>query len=474
MYALELPDDPRTRYRVLELVKDNRAYRDLQRLLPGVAAPEDYGRIQALENPALQAVRFHVIHIFPGTLAEALPVIGEGAMVDGANRILRWSNMGSNKDAVVDDAATYGDTFLKAMSKEDGTQAYLENRHPGEVTEFTEDRLRNVKRIRLDVELKEKGPNDSTWWTEVWDHDQNLYLSYYHKRGAGSKLEDLGAPYENDAITNFGYDFVPFVRVPFDNGARPGRRSRGVFDLHVEAIDELNRNATHARRMWRDNAEGLWAALRNEAGEGAIDFKNVEEPGPPEEHEAHGRKMVRFPGVARMEDMVPSINYGAALDMDDNGRKKLERSMAELRYWRENDKGDPSAAALRQHVAPAIRTAESAKGAAEDAILKGVKMCLTMGRDRKLFARGIGDFASGTFDELGFEKRPVFPESPMEVAVREAAQADALASAKSVSPEYLYEVLIEKGWDEQKARRVVDSRSGQSELQRIMSGALEK
>lgn len=476
MHSVGLPGlalDDRDRYEILRLYKENRVYHEAQQALMHVGWPEDYNRIKALENPSLQAVRFHVIHVFPGQLTDAMPIVGEDAQIEAARAVFLWSNMGGQKDALIEDQATYGDVFLKAVVHENGRQVYLDGRHPREVTEFKEDNLRNIKLLRLDVELEEKGPNDTTWWTEYWDHEQNLHVAWYHKQGPKAKLDLLGTAFDGPRkITDFGHDFVPFVRMPFNNGSRPNQRSRGVFELNLEAIDDLNRNATHARDMWRENAEGVWAALRNESGEGVLDFKNVEEPGPPEEYNAHKRRLIRFPGVSRMEDLVPKIDYGAALDIDENSRRKLEYSMAELRYFRGHDKGDPSAAAMRQHMGPAMKSAESARGAAEDAVLKGLKMCFTMGKQRKLFTEDVGSYESGTFDTLNFKPRAIFPESPTEKAARELAQAEAYSAGRDVSPEYMYRMLIADGYEDEAAREIANNAPQQSDLQRLLNGGV--
>lgn len=467
--SIELPDNPRERYAVLEMVKSNRAYRDLRRLMPDLALPEDYDRIRALENPALQAVRFHVIHIFPGSLSDALLFEGTGALQEAASAVLLASNMGAVKDASVDEQATLGECWWKAVSKEDGSGVYLETRHPGEVVAFKEDNLRNAKYVRLDVELEEKTEAGDTWWTEVWDHDENRYIAWYHKQGYGAKLDLLGTTFDDRPITAFGHDFVPFVRAPFDNKTRPGKRGVGVFEEHLEPIDDLNRNATHARDIWHENADGVWATMPGVAGQDFIDMKDDDEKETTEEVR-YGRRIIHFSGVGRMDDLVPDIDYKAMLDFDENGRKKLERSMAELRYFRGREGGDPSAAAIRLDVGPAIATAVSAKGSAEDALIKGVKMCLSMGRDRRLFSRQIPDYRQDRYKDLAFEPRAVFPESPMEKAAREEAEANALTAAREVSPEYLKEVLLEKGYKPEVAERMAGAaQRGRSPIEALLN-----
>lgn len=411
--------DLRDRYGVLEAYRDNRAYRDLKSVLTGVALPADFDRIRALENPALQSVDFHVAHVFPGALSEGLPLksgVPDG-LTEAWSRIASWGNVAALKDALVEDCATHGDEFLKAVAKEDGTQVYPEARHPAEVYEFREDNRRTMRYVRLDVELEEEGPNGEKWWTEVWDKDgkhgtPNLYLAFYHESGYGAKLDVLGEPFEKKRITDFGHDFVPFVRVPFRAGARRNVRSTGVFEPHIETIDGLLRFATNLDNFFGENAEGVWVALRNQIGEDPIDFKGEE--GQKTTEEVHyGRRVVSMPSMSRLEDMVPNIPYQDGLSIEEARRKGLERSLQELRYSRGRDGGDPAAAAIRQDQAPALRRAEAMRGNGEEGLLAITKMCLTMGAKRGLFPN-VGTFEAGDFDALQFEPRAISPESPAE------------------------------------------------------------
>lgn len=399
----------------LRLYRENRAYRDLYRMLGTVAVPEDFDRIRSLENPALAAVDFHVAHVFPGSLDEALS-LNPGApssLLEAWTRMADWGNLAALKDALPEDASTYGDGILKAVSKEDGSQVYPELRHAGEFVEFREDNRRNAVRVRMDVELKKDDPSDPGWWTEVWDKAENSYLAYFHDLGYGADLESMPSTFAEKRITDFGHDFVPFHRVPFRAGVRPNQRSTGVFEPHLEAIDHLLRTATELGDLFRDNGEGVWATMPGRPDADAITMRHEEERGEQEEGRAHGRRVVHFPGVASMADLVPRIDYKAGLDIEAARRAGLERSLQELRYSRGRDGGDPSAAAIRQDQAPALMRARALRSNAESGLVKVLKMCLTMGVSRNLFP-GVGTFRSGDYDAFFFEPREVAPESPSE------------------------------------------------------------
>lgn len=460
--SLVLPEDPYDLYALLEFYKESRAYEAARLgLLENAMYPEDYSRILALENPALQAVQFGVMHLFPGRLEEAMPlVVGKGgnqALVDAGRTVLQWSNMAAQKDAVTEDVYTLGDVFLKQVVKPDRRQVYIENRHPGEVWAYREDNLRNIKWIRLDVPLEPEENDGDTMWTEIWDHDENLYVAWRHRQGRGTKPDELGTPYEGPmAITNLGHDYVPFVRVPFEAGARPNVRSPGVFERHLVPIDQSNRIATELDHLYRENAEGVWATMRGEPGKDPIELVDDDEAGEVESEEvAHGRRIVHLSGVAKMQDLVPDIDYQVGLNKIEDRRKALERSMAELRYFRGIEGGDPAAAAIRLDLAPAIARARFARGNAEDGILRCLKMCLSVGQKLRLFERGIGSFEAGNFDTLGFEDRPIMPESPSERAARETLEASALREIFDLGvPELIERALLEREFSEEDAKRI--------------------
>lgn len=472
-----VPDDPYERYELLELYKSNTVYDSARVGLLDVAYPEDFSRIRALENPALQVVQFGVMHLFPGPLEEAMPLTGgEGAsaaLLTAGERILQWSNMAAQKDAIAEDVYTLGDVFLKAVPKEDGRQVYIENRHPGEVSVFREDNLRNIHYLRLDVELEDGQPDGATWWTELWDHEENLYVSWRHKRGRNAKLDTLGDAFEGPkAITNFGHDFVPFVRVPFEAGARPNRLSAGVFERHLVPIDQVNRIATELDELYRENAEGVWATMRGEPGKDPIDLIEDEEEETEEGREeiVHGRRIIRFGGVGRMEDLVPNIDYQVGLNKIEDRRKALERSLAELRYFRGIEGGDPAAAAIAQDRAPAHARARAARGNAEEGVLRALKMCLTMGAKRRLFAGDIGTFERGSFDKLGFKPRPIAPESPTQRAEREEIDARVLRELTELGiPELIERALMDRGFSEADAWRIASDAAKRSLRARVAS-----
>jgi hypothetical protein len=506
--------DHRSRYQFLRYQRDSDAYARVAETMSQVALPADYSRIRVIENPANQAVQYGVMHIFSGPINEALELLVEGneALAEACRTVFFWSNMGAQKDAIIEEQYTYGDVWLQIKARDSFVpgegQVWLDIRDPADVTEFREDNRRNTKYIRLDFELADVGrdePNgdgatgrtEKRYWTEVWDHDdfappifpiddplfdealeatrRGRYRVWIHHRGLDAKLDTLGPPDMDVAITDIGgtgADFVPFVRIPRKAGTKPNKRSTGVFEIHVEAIDQLNRIATELDDTYREHSDGIWAILRGEQGKDAIEMIEAEEADEEadeqgREEEYYGRRVIRFPGMSRAEDMVPNIDYQAGLDKIEDHRNALEKSLSELRYFRGVEQGDPSAAALRLHQAPAIKTAEAARGNAEDGVARALGMAITWAQGRGLIAQGVGNYANGDFQKIGFVKRAIIPETPEEKQAREAEEAQILASWKALGPELFEKFLIEnRGFSTTEARTIAQAAERREQQER--------
>lgn len=480
----DFPADIRARYRMLELQKKNTIYREFSSQIRGIPMPRDYSKIRALENPALEAVVFHVMHVFPGSLKEALPLDlpADSPLAQAAYRVLRASWFGTQKDRLVDVSATFGDAFIGCWSTPDRVGMTI--RDPADVSEFEEDSEGNIVYIRLDQEVPGE-PGQRIYRTEAWSKEDNLYARWYHRLGLDVPFENLrsdpdaarSGDYLEKRITDFGYDFVPYVRAPFGQGYAPSMRSTGVFELHREAIDDHLRSLTVLRDRYFRHGKPLWQSITEQ--EKAVDYvekmaKQRAEADKSEDPNS-GRfpdteEFIRNPKGTRLEALIPAIDWSAGLDQINDSRLALERSMPELRFFRGHDSGDPSGAAMDRHQSPAIRRARAARGNYEEAILKAIKMCLSKGTSRKLF--DVGSFDAGDFDELSFKARPIIPETESESIATLTGRAEMYATLREVSPELLKLQLAKDGYDPEKIEVIVASVSGGDDVGSIMRRAL--
>lgn len=465
-YAMRTyPDNPRDRYKLLELYYRATVYKELRLCLPNVIRPQDFSKIVSLENPAIQAVDFHVMHLFPGDMEEALPIeIDEDApnaeeLKDATDQVFDWSNFELRKRDYSEWQALYGIVFLKPQLSDDGDRAYIDVRKPEQVTEYRDDSRGFINYARLDIDLG-PDPNDTKkehkWWTEVWDKEKDSYTLWLHTQGPDVRLEDLGEPEEQSTITSFGYDFVPLVKANFAGGV-------GVFEKYVEAFDELNRQATKLRARYFRYGKPDHVIERNEAGKGAVQTRvreDVDErptpnriPETPYETESDNDAFINIPGQATFKHAVPDINYDTGLAQITDTRTAIENNLAELRFFRGHDTGDPSAAAMRQHIAPAISKAREARGNAENALVQAIHMALTIGQVNGLFEEtqlGLFEERQGT---LSFKEREIVPETPAERSLRLTEQAARFEVYQRLG--LLEWALVQEGYTEEEAKEIM-------------------
>jgi hypothetical protein len=163
--------------------------------------------------------------------------------------------------------------------------------------------------------------------------------------------------------------------------------------------------------------------------------------------------------VVSIMDMVPNIDYDSGLAQGEDDRRSIEQALAELRYFRGHDQGDPSAAAMRQHIAPAISRAKASRGNAEEALVRALKMALTIKAKAGLVPvtgqGGIGSFESGSFEGLAFSEREILPESPQERAERLMSQAERYEAFNRVG--LLQWALEQDGWSETDAKAIAEA-----------------
>lgn len=482
-----IPDDPRARYDLLRWFRDNQAYRQLRGELSAFGNPSDFHKIRALENVCEQATSFHVMHVFPGTLEEAFPVELEpdDPLRVAAYRILRDGRFGIQKDYAVETTATCGDVFFQARLADSAKAVYPDVIDPDFVTEFEEDNRGNITYIRLDWDDLDSETGEV--YTEIYSKEDDFYALWHHLKGLGGDVEDE-TPVEPYPVkmSSFGHDFVPFVRFPARQSFKRGELCKGVFEPHLELIVQQNRDLTVLSDRYFRHGKPTMQVRRGEAGQAAVDMQwdPAEDERFERERTERGEKrikeeplggdetVIRQPGLAYLEYLVPDINWTAGLDQIERHRQSLGRSMSEIRFFDGIDKGDPSALAITKHQDPSYRRAKALRANGEEAVLAVIKMCISIKQARGIYDASLGSFDSGDFDRLVFKARPISPETAAEKALRRTAEAGAYSAAREVSPAYLKDLLLEDGFDEEAAERIVkDSGSGRgSQLDALFNG----
>lgn len=395
--------------------------------------------MRPLRNPTFRGVEFHVAHLWPGSLPEALPIETANArIVEPIQQVWEWSNWGAKKQLAARWLAAFGDLFVKVVTatddEDDVKRVYFQLIDPRQVVDFEVDERGFITWIRLDVpRVKREGEKDETYWhTEVWDKASGRYRAWEHDRGYGADLEKIGRPRETRSLLDdFGIDFVPFVHAPFiDEG---NKRGVALIDKQRLKIDEVNRQVTRLHQMQFRYNKPTWALEANmmDASGRPLPPPRLQGAEPGEEGSSGDTvaigddRLYRLPGMSKLSSLVPDIDYMAALAIIDKQLEELERDLPELTCQRLREQGELSGRAIRLMLGDAIARVEEARGNAQTALARADAMALTLAQQAGLegfSVEDIGTYQAGEFEHT-FAKRDVIV-----VSVEERLESLSLAA----------------------------------------------
>lgn len=457
---------PSSWYQMLEAYyMNNGLYDEVQQQLfeNGIWTPG----MKGLRNPAGRVVEFHVTHIWPGALDKALPIVAKNKrIIDPIKQVWAWSNWAIKKQLATRWFAMCGDWFCKVATRTASTGAigpdgqpvtriervYFQNIKPEVVTDFDVDERGFVTYIRLDIPA-----DDGKMHTEVWDKADG-YTLYVHDKAAGTSLTTLGDPVEARPLADFGVDFVPFVHAPFlDVGEK---RGVGVFALALDKIDEANRMATRLHQLLFRFNKPTTAVMAN-----ANDANGRPLPPPrianESDDDSGGKKSIEhdddirtFPGMSKMEYMVPPINWDAHLKSIDAQMREIEEDLPELGYYRLKELGaNLSGRAMRTLLSQAVDRVIEARGNIEAALARANMMALTIGAKAGLFSN-IGTYEAGDFEHT-FAEREV-------IALSDYEQAETI-KAETGSGIPLLTSVRRNGWSEAEINQMQKDQKAENE-----------
>ena len=346
-----------------------------------------------MRNPAFRVVEFYAAKLWPGNLPDALPIITDNpAIVDPIEQVWTWSNFSSEKQAAARWFACYGDMFIKVATRQDDngtpTRVFLQNLEPQYVTDFDADERGFLTYVRIDIPRQRRDGDErkSYLHTEVWNKEE--YRLWEHDKTAETPLSQLGPMRDSRPLSDFGIDFVPVVWQPFRNIG--DTRGLAAITPALDKIDEANRQATRLHQMIFRNNRALWAVSAN-----AMDAQGRPLP-PPRLGDASADNtldvdddtIMRLPGQATLNSLVPALNYEAALSVIDSQMAEIQRDLPELAYY--ELRGRPvSGVAAELLLGDAIDRLLEARGNAETALVRADQMALTIGEAAGIF-RGDG------------------------------------------------------------------------------------
>lgn len=467
---------------------NNGLYDSIRGALSGIGYEDD--EIRPLRNPANRVVEFYAAKLWPGTLPAALPIeLPDGAnpsITDRIDDVWRWSNWSAKKTLFARWLAIFGNGFIKVAAERDERpdrrrgdgKVVLQVLDPRLVVDFDADDRDVLTWFRIDTPQQrrtEKGEVESYVVTEVWDLDADRMRVWEHQRGIGADMRHLPIPQTDVSIgERYDIDFLPIVHVKQrDVGDDWGA---GAFVLELDKIDEANRQATRLHAMLFRNNRPVWAALAN-----ALDASGRPVPAPKladddnGEIELSGDKIMRLPGMSRLEALVPNINFAAHLDALEAHMQELQRDLPELAYYELRGRTDLSGVAVAMLLSDAVDRLLEARGNAEAGLIRAQQIALTVGQ--RMGLSGFGESEIGTYERGAFEhqfvQREALPLSePQRMTVVQQGTAAGMALATAMRHAGYSEDAIEMALEdlsEEQARSRNEARA-YLELQRDVAG----
>lgn len=464
-------EDPIGLYRLLRAYYDSTGlYETLATLAQqrGVAVPAR----RPLRNPAHRVVEFYVTHLWP----TELKLVSENDSIRAPiEQIWRWSNWGARRRLAARWFSLYGDMFLKVVSRpasEEGAadgRVYYQMIEPETVIDYDVDDRGFLTWVHIEVDQwvrQADGKLERAYYTEVWDRTR--YRTWIRDRR--QKLEELGpATITLDLQEAFGIDFIPIVHAKFQDVG--WKRGAGAFTHAIEKIDEANTEATRlAQLIFRHNNVN-WAvsAGGNDPTGRPLPPPNVSmgalNGATPDDGtmELGGETMIRLPGTSQIQQLVPNLNYEAALSVLNAMLDEIERDLPEMAFHRLRTIGEISGRAARMMLTDAIDKIIEARGNGLQALARADAMALTIGAQLQL-----ADFGTlgGTFEDGAFE-HTFEAEDPIGISELEQAETDlAIAQAAIAQQESgitVRRTLEDRGYSEDEITAMLAERDAERE-----------
>ena len=436
-------------------------------------AGESTEAIKELRNPVHRVVEFHAAKLWAGNLPRALPIIASRpAIIDPIHQLWAWGNWANKKQLASRYFGLFGDLFIKVaerVTENEERRVFHQVLDPRHVTEFSVDERGYVQRIRIDVPQTvtqmERGmwwdtPHPverATYWTEVWD--KKRVRIWNNPGGTRSSIDALpkpgASPGERDE--EHGLGFVPVVWAPFKDIG--DGRGLGVVTPFLSKIDECNRMATRLHQMLFRYNKVLWALKANQ-----VDPTGRPLP-PPRIASSNGtaiqeagrvtfadEAMIQLPGMSDLAPLIPSIDYGSALQILNAMLEELKSDLPELRYYEAQASSNVSGVALRYALADAIDRVLEARGNGEAALARANAMGLTLGQRAQIKGfekEKIGTFEAGDFDHH-FADRPIIELTGTERATVVSTWVQGGVPLKTA--------LRREGWADDEIKQMEDDR----------------
>ncbi len=371
--------------------------------------PDDTTR--RLRTVVNRSVEFYASKMIPGK--EIKVMTGEDEenqnteLQDAIEQVIKDSNLANNKAPMIRGFSLYGDSFIRVRG--DSEKTYLEDLSPFYVTDFSEDSRNFLTYLRIDIPVL--GDDDlPANYTEEWDVETQTLRIWQGQTTRTTPINELGSPMEVTAFSELGIDFIPVVHTKFRDNGEP--RGQGCVYHALDKIYEANRVATRLHDLLFAFGEPVFiASANNNDAQGRplppprVDSSagNSPVPSSPTISGVLGQifgRLISLPGMAKIDSLIPDIDYADALAILNAQMEELEKDLPELRWYAltPTEQSAMSGAALRTLLGAAVDRANEARNNFLASLSRAFEMALTIGIYNGVFPSSLGTFDSGDFD----------------------------------------------------------------------------
>lgn len=354
-----------------------------------------------------RSVEFYAAKMIPG---QEMKVTSDNPEVQLAiEQTIKDSNIANNKLPMIRGFALYGDSFIRVRG--DKEKSYLEDISPFYVTDFGEDSRKFLTYLRIDIPTLDDNDNPVNY-TEYWDAETQTLRTWQGASSRTTPIKELGNPREVTYFSELGIDFIPVVHTKFRDNGDP--RGLGCVYHALDKIYEANRVATRLHDLLFAFGEPVFIASAND--------KDAQgRPLPPPRVDATASnapvssstasstvgvigqifgRLISLPGMAKIESLIPNIDYSDALLILNAQMDELEKDLPELRWYALNASAQSamSGTALRTLLGAAIDRANEARNSFLSSLSRAFEMAITIGIYNNVFPASIGNFDTGDFD----------------------------------------------------------------------------
>lgn len=308
---------------------------------------------------------------------------------DAIDLVHKWSNFSAKKTVGLRQLALYGNLFWKVIC--DNEKVYFEIIDPNFVSDITVNERGYLQTIRIDIPIEDENKRKKTY-TEYWTKE---YFSIWeHELGENAELENLGDPVSMGWLREMGIDFIPIVHVKFkDIGNKWGVGS--VYHC-LDKIEEANKQASRlSDLLFRYNKNTTVISANDKDSNGRpIPAPLMEDNNDP--FKTEDDTILYLSGLAKIESLIPNINYDSALNIKNSALDELNNDLPELRYYSIKE-GSLSGKAIRSLLGGAIDRANEALNNFLAGLVRVNQIALTLGKFWGIFPLN-GSYENGNFE----------------------------------------------------------------------------